>query len=436
LEIVAVVGKESSERSQIGRTEWPAFPRAAERIRACTPKLGPSLVARFVKWLPFYALLPPEMLAEDITAVVDENLSLLADLLHDGRAAAPEENAKLRFSAARRAQEGLPLDSVLTAYHLGASAAWQELAGDSSIGDAHALADTFFGHVEHASAVVAAAYVEEQQTITGVEEEGRGQLLSSLLGDETVERIDRPAGIRVPASYAVLSLAFAIREEESSPGPEGSIASNRKLRELRDTLDRFAGEPVLCMLGQTEATVLLPLDCARLRDEPGRWKTLQTLVDRLGDASGAAVTCACEEARSTEVGPAVASTREVLRIVTSFGRPAGLYRLSDVLLEYQLTRTTPVSHLLASLLDPLEAKPELLETLRVHLANDLHRKQTAANLHVHPNTLDYRLRRVAELTGLDISTPGGLQRIAAALALRAMPAELDESAQEQSPAER
>ena len=132
------------------------------------------------------------------------------------------------------------------------------------------------------------------------------------------------------------------------------------------------------------------------------------------------MTGASSEAPSTEVGSAVAFSREVLGVVRCFQHAPGLYRIADVLLEYQLTRATPVTRSLASLLDPLEQKPELLLTLREHVRHDLHRKQTAAALHIHPNTLDYRLRRAAELTGLDISTPEGLQHIAAALAIRAM----------------
>ncbi|MHB1487495.1 MAG: helix-turn-helix domain-containing protein [Acidimicrobiales bacterium] len=36
----------------------------------------------------------------------------------------------------------------------------------------------------------------------------------------------------------------------------------------------------------------------------------------------------------------------------------------------------------------------------------------------HPNTLDYRLRRVSELTGLSLASASGLQLLGAALLLR------------------
>jgi DNA-binding PucR family transcriptional regulator len=66
----------------------------------------------------------------------------------------------------------------------------------------------------------------------------------------------------------------------------------------------------------------------------------------------------------------------------------------------------------------LERNPDLTVTLETYLAHDLDRRRAAAALHVHPNTLDYRLRRIIELIGIDPSTARGLQLIGAALAAR------------------
>ena len=78
-------------------------------------------------------------------------------------------------------------------------------------------------------------------------------------------------------------------------------------------------------------------------------------------------------------------------------------------------------------LGPLEEYAErrgsdLIDTLEVFLDADLDRRRAAERLHVHPNTLDYRLRRVAELTGLDLSRAGDLTLAALALKQRAMTA--------------
>jgi DNA-binding PucR family transcriptional regulator len=60
----------------------------------------------------------------------------------------------------------------------------------------------------------------------------------------------------------------------------------------------------------------------------------------------------------------------------------------------------------------------MLHTLETYLERDLDRRGTAAALHVHPNTLDYRLRKIVDLTGLDPSTVRGLQLLSAALTAR------------------
>ena len=44
------------------------------------------------------------------------------------------------------------------------------------------------------------------------------------------------------------------------------------------------------------------------------------------------------------------------------------------------------------------------------------RRRTAGSLHVHPNTVDYRLRRIGQLTGMDAAQPEQLPRLLAAMA--------------------
>lgn len=61
------------------------------------------------------------------------------------------------------------------------------------------------------------------------------------------------------------------------------------------------------------------------------------------------------------------------------------------------------------------ANEELLETLRAFLRHS-GRRPAASFLHVHPNTVDYRLRRITNLTGLDPTRVGDAALLGAALA--------------------
>jgi len=75
-----------------------------------------------------------------------------------------------------------------------------------------------------------------------------------------------------------------------------------------------------------------------------------------------------------------------------------------------------------SVLGPLERwdrehDAELVRTLRAFLANDGQWRVTAAQLHIHHNTLRYRIGRVAALSGRDAETTGGRVDFALALAI-------------------
>ena len=61
----------------------------------------------------------------------------------------------------------------------------------------------------------------------------------------------------------------------------------------------------------------------------------------------------------------------------------------------------------------------LAESLLTYLNSFGDVRAAAAQLHVHPNTLRYRIRRAEELTGLDLSRPD--QRLLAMLQLRLPP---------------
>jgi len=58
---------------------------------------------------------------------------------------------------------------------------------------------------------------------------------------------------------------------------------------------------------------------------------------------------------------------------------------------------------------------ELVRTARVLIDNDLDRRSAAAELHLHPNTVAQRVRRLEGLTGTRLSRPRDLLRVTSAL---------------------
>jgi DNA-binding PucR family transcriptional regulator len=173
---------------------------------------------------------------------------------------------------------------------------------------------------------------------------------------------------------------------------------------------------VLSLLAASGGTALLPIAADSTGDVDA---VLTEVVGRLGVAAGSDVLAGGAVAIGVnDILRAGRQAKDIVRLARQLHRPPGGYLLQDVLLEYQLTRPSDAHAALSGLLDPLDRNPDLPHTLEVYLENDLDRRRTAAALHVHPNTLDYRLRRIVELTGLDPATSRGLQLLGAALAAR------------------
>jgi hypothetical protein len=404
-----------------GTTDTELYARVERQV----PKLARAMIEAFVKEIPLYSLLPREQLEGEILAITTSNLRLFFAALREGRDLSGDELGDVRTSAARRAEERVPLDAVLTAYHVGGRIGWQALVDNSTPEETDALVAAgarVLLYVQQVTAAVASAYLEEQQTIYGEERDARRALASALLNGEPADALAARLGVRIAPAYLVVSLHLGRHADEAERGVGGAIAARRKVRRVQGTLDECAGEPVLSLLEPSGGAALLPVapDATTLVGD-----VLTDLVAQLTKAAGTEVLAG--GAVSIGVGDIARAGRQahdVVRLARQLGRAPGGYLLRDVLLEYQLTRPSDAHSALSGLLDPLDRNPDLPHTLEVYLANDLDRRRTAAALHVHPNTLDYRLRRIVELTGLDPATTRGLQLLGAALAARRL-ADLD-----------
>jgi hypothetical protein len=116
-----------------------------------------------------------------------------------------------------------------------------------------------------------------------------------------------------------------------------------------------------------------------------------------------------------ELEDGYAEARDVLRLVLAGRRPAGVYSITDVLVEHAVTTNDLITAQLAEIIRPLSDHPVLWQTLVALLDADFSRNRAARDLFIHRSTLDYRLRRIAKVTGYDPSTGRGAQVLSAAL---------------------
>ncbi|SDE11213.1 PucR C-terminal helix-turn-helix domain-containing protein [Rhodococcus tukisamuensis] len=385
----------------------------ANWLNASASELTARVIARLVDELPIYRELPREEVYGEISAIIQHNMELFATLIRERRAAYDSELVEQRNSAARRAEEGVPLDAILHAYHVGIGLAAEELfagADPDEMGDTQVVIGMVLDFLRRLTIAVSAAYLEERQIMESQENSGRRSLMSALVAGEPVDAVVRRTGLRVAPHYLALSLAIDENTDERGYGVSGTVAARRKLRRLQAELDRITGEPALTVIDSGGGTALIPCPAS-----PPDWEELRQMVERARVVVGADLRVAGAIAEPAAVPAAVHETSEIIALVARSGRPPGLYRLSDVLLEYQLSRPSPAHLELARLLEPLASKPELMQTLEAYVASGLNRRATAATLHVHANTVDYRMRRVFELTGLNPSDPSDLPQVGAAL---------------------
>lgn len=391
----------------------------ADWLSASAAGLTGRVLAHLVDELPIYRVLPRDALDGEVADIVHRTIDLFATLVRERRPARDSDLAEQRGSASRRAEEGLPLDAVLQAYHVGIGMASDELfvgARPEDMADVQVVTAMILDYLRRLTIAVSAAYLEERQVMASQESSGRRSLMAALVAGEHLDTVVRRTGLRLAPHYLVLSLAIGESVDESGFGVGATVAGRRTLRRVQVELDRITGEAALTAIDLGGGTALVP--CPSF---PPDWDQLRVVVDRLADVVGGTLHIAGAFATPAEVPGAVAQAAEIVALVQRSGRSPGLYRLSDVLLEYQLSRPSPARAELAHLLAPLAGKPELMQTLAAYVAGGLSRRDTAAALSVHANTVDYRMRRVHELTGLNPTDPADLPLIGAALvALRAL----------------
>lgn len=94
------------------------------------------------------------------------------------------------------------------------------------------------------------------------------------------------------------------------------------------------------------------------------------------------------------------------------------HTLADVFVELAVADVPFVDDWLSAVARRLDSGPDLLVTLDAYYRHDMHRGATATALNVHTRTLDYRLRRVRELTGIDPGSTRGVRILSAVVTRR------------------
>lgn len=390
----------------------PAAQALAARCESRVNELARHMAHETFEQLPGYTELPADVKEVEIAATVRNGLRLFLRRVRDPQGRTGDYSL-FRERAAQRADEGMPLHTLLRSHSTGVYVLWQALREEAADGEEGALIELvdflLRGH-ESIIGAVAETYLDEQAALFAERREHHRSLVRGLLdGSLPPRRALEELGLEGPTLVVHLHIP---RNEEPAVS---DVADRRQVRRVQTVLDRTLGADAVSLLSADGGHVIAP----QRADDSGGVRACEALSTRLRQVCGADVRLAAVTAAAPQDVPAAARTAtDVVRVARACGRPAGLHRMDDVLLEYHLSRRDESSDRIAALLDPVGDRPELIETLRVHLEHRHDRRSTARHLGLHPNTVDNRLARITELTGLDIASAHGNALALAALLLR------------------
>lgn len=370
--------------------------------------------------VPVYATLPEEQMAGEIREITDIGLAVFLQSIADPEVDLRKLLAPLAPSAAKRAEEGLPMADVLSAYYVGARAALNflaERAGPVILPAVLHITDQVINLLQTATEIVAEGYAHERELTLGEQLTARLRLGTALVEGHAPDQVREAANLAdmaLPVQYAVVAVAMDGAASGAGRTPDPRVQATRRLRKVRSALVSTISSELLWVPTHRAALVLIPLSAA------AQWPDLIDRLQRLFTGLEEPVVAGAIAVEPLQVSDAVATALDVRELAQRLGRPAGCYQLGDVAFEYQISRPGPARDALAEVLAPLADDERLRETLEAFVAEDRHRQRTARSLGVHPNTVDNRLRRITTLTGLDPLRPQDLSKLVAGLAATAL----------------
>jgi hypothetical protein len=368
----------------------------------------PQVIAEVVNLLreewPDYASFleeDPDNVLETARVAIAHLVALAERGRAQARSAGPMGDGSELFEEVGRVEwrEGRSLATLLSAYRAGARVAWRHMSRAALRRGAPPeaialLAEAVFIFVEDLSSASARGYVEEQLATAAERERLRVELAELLLSERAdlaaVRATAAAAGWPVPATAALVLV----------PAARGH--------------DLFARlDPAALPIRRAEMTGAVVAD----PDGPGRRTRLAAALDGLGAVVGSTVT--------------TAALPGTLRATTAAARLMhdGLLTDDPVFVDEHydalVVHDDPalLDALTAQVLAPLATVPagtraRLEETLTVWLSSMGDRQEVARRLHVHPQTVRYRMGRLHALYGATLDDPRTRLRLTLALCWR------------------
>ncbi|MGO9954872.1 MAG: PucR family transcriptional regulator [Solirubrobacteraceae bacterium] len=379
---------------------WHELPPAiAEVLRPVLDDVAQEIFEA-VRMVPAYARPLEGPFGEGLRAGVQE---ALRHMLAEIEAGGPVKRLDVYTELGRgEMRAGRSLESLLSAYRIGARVAWRRFAAAGVAAGLepetlYLLAESIFAYIDGLSAESAEGHALAQSAAAGEAELRRRELVRMLVRDapadpDAVRSAAAAAGWTLPRTLAAVALSGERSEAVTARLPLGTISE---------------------AIG--DLTCALVID----PDGPGRRAVIERAVIAAGAQGGLGTTVEWTQARVS-----FSRARAALELA---GTDPGLIGAREHAGELLLRSDTALAaELAADRLAPFaELSPgprrRLLETLRAWLAEQGRLGQVAHRLGIHPQTARYRLGRLRDLFGDALDDPES--RFWLEVALRAQPPE-------------
>lgn len=395
--------------------------RLADRLAQGSNALVSATLDEARRQIETYRTLPEEAMAGDIKRVTRKNIELLIALIRSGDL--PERSAfeEIEESARNRAEERLPLADIVAAYHVAGQVWWQAITDAAAATDDEEslvpIGVLVHRYLREAVAAVLRGYSADEAPLPAVDHD-RKMLYQVLVSGSDPSGTAQRFGLSLAATYWVI--AVRVQTELATSNEVGTtVAARRAARRLERELDRAGRGTTLRNVTQSGGVALIPitdpLDAGREIPIEECFAKLERELLTIERGVGAPVLLAVDRAAIDNIPVAVVEVQDLLAVAQYGQRTSGVLRFRDLAVEYQLSRPTRVTRLQRNLLSPLDIDPVLHETLEAYIWHQCNANAAATVLHVHPNTVLNRLRKIADLTALDLNRPRDLMRIFAAI---------------------
>jgi PucR C-terminal helix-turn-helix domain len=380
-------------------------PELANALRPALPELAQDIIVAIGREIPDYARPLEGPFGRALRVGVERALARFVNSIE--RPGAGDGGAREIYVALGRGEmrAGRSLDALLSAYRIGARLAWERfLAAGEAAGHEprtlYRLASAIFDYIDGISAESVEGFTEERAAAEGERQRRRRALARLLARDdvsaEEVHDLARAAGWTRPDHLAALVVGDPAAEEPDA-----------------DRLASRMGGAVIAAAEGGLAIAWVPDPQA-----PGRRAQLESALDGMPAALGPSVALG---RAPLSLARARAAHALVLDGVVDGGDLVVADEHLPALLLHGGDRTL-AADLAAGALAPLaELRPgprgRLRATLRAWLDHPGQVTRVAGELHVHPQTVRYRVAQLRELFGDRLEDPDA--RFELALALRA-----------------